>query len=109
VLVTEVKTSAGQPATLCIEVKGHPPPVVEWFKDNIPVEHSTLSDGSLYIANAQTHDSGNYSVKLTNTSGYCEESIIVEVSQPVPPEGTYTLTAVLGSLFFQSISILMFK
>ena len=86
-LVTEVKTSAGQPATLCIEFGGHPLPVVEWFKDNNPVEHCTLSDGSLYIANAQTHDSGNYTVRLTNSCGQCTEDISVEVSQPIPPEG----------------------
>jgi len=87
----EVVTSAGQPTTLCIEPGGHPLPEVQWFKDSNPVTHHVLSDGSLYISNTHMHDSGSYTVRVTNSAGQSQEVIKVEVSQPTPPEGIHSI------------------
>ena len=84
----EVVTSAGQPTTLSIEPGGNPPPEVQWFKDGNPVTHHILSDGSLYMSNTSLQDSGNYTVKVTNSTGQSQEVIRVDVLQPMQPEGT---------------------
>lgn len=66
---------------------GKPLPEVQWFKDDKPVVHRVLADGSLYIEKTDISDSGKYTVRVTNAAGQSEESMHVTVLQPSPPKG----------------------
>ena len=68
---------------------GKPLPEVQWFKDDNPVVHRVLSDGSLYIEKTSIGDGGKYTARVTNAAGKSEESIHVTVIEPSPPEGNH--------------------
>lgn len=66
---------------------GKPVPEVQWFKDDSPVSHRMLADGSLYIEKTNITDSGRYTVKVSNAAGQSEETIHLTVLQQSPPKG----------------------
>ena len=66
---------------------GKPQPEVQWFKDDNPVIHRVLPDGSLYIEKTSIKDEGKYTVRVTNTAGQSEQSVHLTILEPSPPEG----------------------
>ena len=66
---------------------GKPKPEVQWFKNDNPVVHRVLADGSLYIEKTELTDSGKYTARVTNQAGQSEATVHITVSQPSPPEG----------------------
>ena len=83
----EVYTSVGPPTTVSIEMGGKPKPEVQWFKDDNPVVHRVLADGSLYIEKTELTDSGKYTARVTNQAGQSEATVHITASQSSPPEG----------------------
>ena len=71
---------------------GKPLPEVQWFKDDNPVVHRVLPDGSLHMEKTEVTDGGKYTAKVTNSAGKSEESMHVTVLELSPPEGNNLAT-----------------
>lgn len=56
-----------------------------WKKDGNPVSSLVLSDGSLYIANTELSDQGDYTVTTTGTDDATSETISLAVIDPQMP------------------------
>lgn len=63
----------GSNFTLTVSANGSAPLAYQWSKDSAPLAGST--DSSLTITNAQTNDTGAYSVTVTNAFGSVTSSI----------------------------------
>ena len=78
----EIKTSAGQPTTFHITVKGDPTPEINWTKDGQPINYPIQQDGSLYIRSTSISDQGCYTVTATNCDGESSQTIQLVVLDP---------------------------
>lgn len=83
--VKEVTTSVGQPTTLFVELPYSDQSEITWKKDGEPVSYQVLSDGSLYIANTELSDKGDYTVTITGTDDGTSETIQLIVINPQMP------------------------
>jgi len=86
-MISKVVTSVGQPTTLCIQIHCATIPEISWKKDGIPVKHPTFPDGSLYIANTDITDQGNYTVIANDDGNAVSEQIQLKVVDPKLPLG----------------------
>jgi len=84
-VVKEVTTSVGRPTTLFVELPYSDQSEIIWKKDKEPVSHKILSDGSLYIANTELSDKGDYTVTITDTDDGTSETIRLTVIDPQMP------------------------
>ncbi|XP_036375886.1 hemicentin-1 [Megalops cyprinoides] len=85
---TERKVVVTKPLTLECEAGGHPPPMLTWLKDGVPVKSGdnvkVLQGGrKIEILNAAVSDSGRYVCVATSVAG--EKEIKYDVSVLVPP------------------------
>jgi len=79
----EVTTSTNQPTTVHIKVEGFPFPEIQWYKEDEPVQHPVLSDGSLYILYTTLADGGCYTVQATNSENSVVKKVTVKVLDPM--------------------------
>ena len=86
-IISKVVTSVGQPTTLCIQIYCANISEIVWRKDGIPVKSPIFPDGSLYIANTNVHDQGNYIVIANNDGSTISECIELKVIDPQLPAG----------------------
>jgi len=86
-MISKVVTSVGQPTILCIQIHCANIPEISWKKDGIPVKHPTFPDGSLYIANTDITDQGNYTVIANDDGNAVSEQIQLKVVDPKLPLG----------------------
>lgn len=77
----------GVPIQLVVEVKGKPPPTIEWFKENRQAKRikrvEILSEGDKYmlvVPKAQPEDSGQYHCEATSSSGTTRKTFKVSVN-----------------------------
>src|SRR5206468_1942241 len=57
----------GESTALVVFATGFPPPVYQWFKNDVAIPGAT--DSSLSLANVSAADTANYYVRITNSSG----------------------------------------
>ncbi|XP_065886416.1 uncharacterized protein [Dysidea avara] len=81
----EVKTSVGQPTTLTHEYSGLLESDVQWLKDNEPVNHPILKDGSLYIPHTELFDQGEYALVIMTDNSVFSVIYNVQVFDPKMP------------------------
>ena len=90
-MISKVVTSVGQPTTLCIQIYCANISEITWKKDGIPVKHPIFPDGSLYIANTDVNDQGNYIVIANNDGSAASECIQLKVVDPQLPPSNYNI------------------
>ena len=78
-------TSVGQPTTMCAQISCTNVSGITWRKDGMPVKHQIFTDGSLYIANTDVDDQGNYTVIVNNDGNAVSECIQLKVVDPKLP------------------------
>ena len=83
----EVKTSAGQPTTLSVNIAYPNEADITWQKEGLPIKHLVLSNGSLYIANTDLSDQGVYTMTATDTNSVDSVRIQLNVINPQMPNG----------------------
>lgn len=71
-----MKVSEGKPCILSCKVEGNPLPTVQWFKDDVCIDHNsdysiTYNNGDAILKIEQTSlaDQAEYSCKATNKIG----------------------------------------
>ena len=80
---TSLTVKVSSNATFIVVATGTPPPTYQWRFNNIPLANATNSTYTRF--NAQTNDSGNYSVILTNLAGsVLSSNAVLMVLPPVP-------------------------
>ena len=86
----------GDHCELIVQVQGEPQPKITWFKDGVAIQEASTDylteiDAMsgicrLVIAETMVADSGNWSVRASNTGGYAEShakvTVLVKKSQP---------------------------
>ena len=81
---TNINALAGYPVTLPTRVGGVPEAVYQWYKGTSPVVGAT--GYTLTLSNAQTADSGTYSLRGTNDYGsFISGDIVLSVTEAVQP------------------------
>ncbi|XP_064928861.1 hemicentin-1 isoform X2 [Columba livia] len=86
----------GGNAMLNCEVRGDPPPTIQWSKKGVGVQISNriqqLNNGSLAIYGTVNEDAGDYKCVATNEAGAAERSLTLTLQSPpvitVEPVGT---------------------
>ncbi|XP_065505206.1 hemicentin-1 isoform X3 [Caloenas nicobarica] len=86
----------GGNAVLNCEVRGDPPPTIQWSKKGVGVQISSriqqLNNGSLAIYGTVNEDAGDYKCVATNDAGAVERSLTLTLQSPpvitVEPVGT---------------------
>ena len=84
-MISKVMTSVGQPTTMCAQISCTNVSGITWRKDGMPVKHQIFTDGSLYIANTDVDDQGNYTVIVNNDGNAVSECIQLKVVDPKLP------------------------
>jgi PTK7 protein tyrosine kinase 7 len=100
------KAYAGYPLTMHCQADGEPTPTVQWDKNGIlngfdPRRFRALENGTLYIAEIQFGDEGNYGCTAGNAGGFKREEVQLLVF------GRLTLKII--SPVTQSIHIIIFR
>uniref|UniRef100_A0A8C2UJN2 Hemicentin-1 n=1 Tax=Coturnix japonica TaxID=93934 RepID=A0A8C2UJN2_COTJA len=76
----------GGNAMLNCEVRGDPPPTIQWSKEGVGVQISKrirhLSNGSLAIYGTVNEDAGGYKCVATNDAGVVERSLTLTLQSP---------------------------
>ncbi|XP_065918141.1 receptor-type tyrosine-protein phosphatase S-like isoform X3 [Dysidea avara] len=80
--LSEVNSCVGQPTTLPIGLPNLYQPEVTWMKDEKPVTHPILPDGSLYIINTDIHDQGDYTVTVSSEGNTVSAMLKLTVTNP---------------------------
>ena len=80
--LSEVNSSAGRPTTLPIGLPYLHQPEVTWMKDEKPVNHTVLADGSLYIINTDISDQGEYTVVVSSEGNTVSAKLKLVVTNP---------------------------
>ncbi|KAK7494115.1 hypothetical protein BaRGS_00014588, partial [Batillaria attramentaria] len=83
----DLQTAAlGSPTTLSCEAQGTPQPSVTWTKKDgdLPIEHSILDTGSLYIPRVREEDGGTYECQASNRFGTSRLPVILVIGALVP-------------------------
>ncbi|XP_040533546.1 hemicentin-1 isoform X18 [Gallus gallus] len=86
----------GGNAMLNCEVRGDPPPTIQWSKEGVGVQTSKriqqLNNGSLAIYGTVNEDAGDYKCVATNDAGVVERSLTLTLQSPpvitIEPAGT---------------------
>ncbi|XP_069775261.1 basement membrane-specific heparan sulfate proteoglycan core protein isoform X3 [Narcine bancroftii] len=75
-----ITTTAGQTATLRCSATGYPTPIIQWSKLRAPLpwQHKIV-EGSLVIPNVGLQDSGQYICNASNSAGFNELFIMLDV------------------------------
>ncbi|XP_078281510.1 basement membrane-specific heparan sulfate proteoglycan core protein [Rhinoraja longicauda] len=75
-----ITTTAGQTATLRCSATGYPTPIIQWSKLRAPLpwQHKIV-DGSLVIPNVGLQDSGQFICNASNSAGFNELFIMLDV------------------------------
>ena len=84
---TVVKTSVNQPTTLVVKPTEDEKIEITWNKDEEPVKHLVLQDGSLYISNTSLNDEGEYTVIAKDDEKTVAETLQLTVVDPQLPSG----------------------
>ena len=80
---TSLTVKVSSNATFIVVATGTPSPGYQWRFNNVPLANATNSTYTRF--NAQTNDSGNYSVILTNLAGsVLSSNAVLTVLPPVP-------------------------
>jgi len=80
--MSEANSSVGQPTTLPISLPHLCQPEITWMKDEKPVNHPVLPDGSLYIINTNTSDQGDYTVFVSSEGNTASAMVKLTVTNP---------------------------
>uniref|UniRef100_A0A674IMN9 Hemicentin-1 n=1 Tax=Terrapene triunguis TaxID=2587831 RepID=A0A674IMN9_9SAUR len=76
----------GGNAILNCEVRGDPPPTIQWSKKGVSIQISNrirqLSNGSLAIYGTVNEDAGDYTCIATNDAGVVERSVTLTLQSP---------------------------
>ncbi|XP_075792870.1 hemicentin-1 isoform X2 [Pelodiscus sinensis] len=76
----------GGNAILNCEVRGDPPPTIQWSKKGVGIQISNrirqLSNGSLAIYGTVNEDAGDYTCVATNDAGVVERSVTLTLQSP---------------------------
>ena len=80
--LSEVNSCVGQPTTLPLGLPDLYQPEVTWMKDEKPVTHPILPDGSLYIINTNIHDQGDYIVTVSSEGNTVSAMLKLTVTNP---------------------------
>ncbi|XP_067873656.1 basement membrane-specific heparan sulfate proteoglycan core protein isoform X2 [Heterodontus francisci] len=85
--------TAGQIATLRCTATGYPTPIIQWSKLRAPLpwQHKIVN-GSLVIPHVGLQDSGQYICNASNSAGFNEMFIMLDVE--TPPYATFDVEAV---------------
>ncbi|XP_032903838.1 basement membrane-specific heparan sulfate proteoglycan core protein isoform X7 [Amblyraja radiata] len=88
-----ITTTAGQIATLRCSATGYPTPIIQWSKLRAPLpwQHKIV-DGSLVIPNVGLQDSGQYICNASNSAGFNELFIMLDVE--TTPYATFDVETV---------------
>ncbi|XP_063173518.1 basement membrane-specific heparan sulfate proteoglycan core protein isoform X2 [Candoia aspera] len=84
VRVTPTQTvQAGQTARLLCSATGDPPPAIHWSKLRAPLpwQHQVVND-TLVIPRVAQQDSGQYICNATNSAGFTEAFVVLDVETP---------------------------
>ncbi|XP_051895600.1 basement membrane-specific heparan sulfate proteoglycan core protein isoform X2 [Pristis pectinata] len=95
-----ITTTAGQTATLRCSATGYPTPIIQWSKLRAPLpwQHKIV-EGSLVIPNVGLQDSGQYICNASNSAGFNELFIMLDVE--TTPYATFdvdTVTVRVGEI-----------
>ena len=82
-----VETSVNQPTTLVVKPTENDMIQISWTKDEQPVKHPALPDGSLYISNTSSSDKGEYTVIVKDNESTVAENLQITVFDPQLPPG----------------------
>ena len=81
-----MKTSVNQPTTLVIKLPDNCDSEAIWKKSSgEPVSYPVLPDGSLYIANTDLSDEGEYTVIISGEDSVGVEKLQITVVDPQLP------------------------
>ncbi|XP_072199268.1 hemicentin-1 isoform X3 [Excalfactoria chinensis] len=76
----------GSNAVLNCEVRGDPPPTIQWSKEGVGIQISKrirqLNNGSLAIYGTVSEDAGGYKCVATNDAGVVERSLTLTLQSP---------------------------
>ncbi|XP_067259418.1 basement membrane-specific heparan sulfate proteoglycan core protein-like [Chanodichthys erythropterus] len=80
---TDLTAVEGQSVTMHCHATGSPTPVISWSKLRAPLpwQHK-VSGGSLTLSNVGRQDSGQYICNATNSAGFSEAYVQLEVDSP---------------------------
>ncbi|XP_030636803.1 secreted immunoglobulin domain 4 [Chanos chanos] len=83
VSTTDLTAVEGQAVTMHCQATGSPTPVLSWSKLRAPLpwKHK-VSGGTLTLTNVGRQDSGQYICNATNSAGYSEAYVQLEVDSP---------------------------
>ncbi|KAA0713166.1 Striated muscle preferentially expressed protein kinase [Triplophysa tibetana] len=114
--LTDQVVTEGCDIILCVQVSGQSKPVVQWFRDGVPVK----ADGQqmvcerndwkceVKIKSAQTSDAGVYSCKISNKYGSEQTKCRLEVKD-APAEPCLTITRPLQDVNVKAGEIAWFE
>ncbi|KAJ8283559.1 hypothetical protein COCON_G00024090 [Conger conger] len=83
ILQSDMVKVEGDLATLQCQATGYPTPTVSWSKLRAPLpwQHK-VTDGTLFLENMGRQDSGQYICNATNSAGFHEATVQIEVETP---------------------------
>ncbi|XP_072101165.1 basement membrane-specific heparan sulfate proteoglycan core protein isoform X3 [Mobula birostris] len=95
-----ITTTAGQTATLRCSATGYPTPIIQWSKLRAPLpwQHKIV-DGALVIPHVGLQDSGQYICNASNSAGFNELFIMLDVeTTPYATFDVETVTVRVGEI-----------
>ncbi|XP_072887750.1 basement membrane-specific heparan sulfate proteoglycan core protein isoform X3 [Hemitrygon akajei] len=95
-----ITTTAGQTVTLRCSATGYPTPIIQWSKLRAPLpwQHKIV-DGSLVIPHVGLQDSGQYICNASNSAGFNELFIMLDVeTTPYATFDVETVTVRVGEI-----------
>lgn len=99
--ITDQEVMIDNEIRLTVDVIGSPTPTISWFKDDVPIEHTTESDDTthtLIIKNAKATDEGKYRVVAENSIDKVESiGQLTVLEQPLIDQPFGDITHPVGS------------
>ncbi|XP_057194752.1 striated muscle preferentially expressed protein kinase isoform X3 [Triplophysa rosa] len=116
IALTDQVVTEGCDIILCVQVSGQPKPVVQWFRDRVPVKADgqqmvcEMDDGKceVKIKSAQKSDAGVYSCKISNEYGSEQIKCRLEVKD-APAEPCLTITRPVQDVRVKAGEIALFE
>ncbi|XP_078095298.1 basement membrane-specific heparan sulfate proteoglycan core protein isoform X4 [Mustelus asterias] len=88
-----ITVTAGQVATLRCSATGYPTPIIQWSKLRAPLPwQHRIVNGSLFIPNVGLQDSGQYICNASNSAGFAE--LYIELDVETAPYATFNIEVV---------------
>ncbi|XP_041062394.1 basement membrane-specific heparan sulfate proteoglycan core protein isoform X1 [Carcharodon carcharias] len=85
--------TAGQVATLRCSATGYPTPIIQWSKLRAPLPwQHRIVNGSLFIPNVGLQDSGQYICNASNSAGFAE--LYIQLDVETAPYATFNVEVV---------------